>query len=189
MNSPDTPAPATTTRNFRSAITPRKTGQSPPRWPKFKPPAAVTTTGAGDPCLTLREPPSLPPGGADAVSTKRGVRYHAKQRPQQASLLSLSRSGRRDRAGPDRAFRPLPPGRRRQQMGSADAGPARDAGGARARGASAEARDNLRGHAIRALSQRRPRRALGEGRNARPRAAGVVGAVPPARPRRDPGRD
>src|SRR5271155_13330 len=64
MNSPDTPAPATTTRNFRSAITPRKTGQSPPRWPKFKPPAAVTTTGAGDPCLTLREPPSLPPGGA-----------------------------------------------------------------------------------------------------------------------------
>src|SRR5437879_7977691 len=42
---------------------------------------------------------------------------------------------------------------------------------------------------IRRLSQRRPWRALGEGRDARSRAAGVVGAVPPARPGRDPRRD
>ena len=59
------------------------------------------------------------------------------------------------------------------------------AGGARPGGASAEPRDRLRRHAVRALSQRRPRRALGEGRHRRPRPAGLVDPVPPARSRRD----
>ena len=50
------------------------------------------------------------------------------------------------------------------RVGAAAARLAREAGGARLGGAPAEAGDRLCRHAIRALSQRRPRRPLGEGR-------------------------
>ena len=157
------------------------------RQSKFKPPAALSTTDAGNPCRTLAEPPSLPPSGARCrITGHRGGRSDGHQRQDKPNLLSVPRPGRRNRARPGGALRAFPAGRRQQRMGGAGARPARDAGGPRPGGAPAEARDHLCRHAIRALSQRRPRRALGEGRAARPRPAGVVDPVPPARPRRDP---
>ena len=49
----------------------------------------------------------------------------------------------------------------------------------------AASRDRLCRHAVRAVSQQRSRRALGEGGHRRPRPAGLVDPVPPARSRRD----
>jgi len=59
MNSPDTPAPATTTRNFRSAITPRKTRDFRQLY-AARPRRDNPATGEGKGCASLRRGAEMP---------------------------------------------------------------------------------------------------------------------------------
>src|SRR5579871_5901918 len=73
---------------------------------------------------------------------------------QSTAVLRLYRPCRRDRAWPDRAFGPVPHGRRRRRMGADHPRPAGGAGGACTGGASAQPRSCLCRHPIRPLPQR-----------------------------------